>query len=62
MRNNDQSNRIIKWIVTVGDFVVLNAILLGFALWHWRMETWDATKVVVFILVSNCECDEDICG
>ena len=29
MRNNDQSNRIIKWIVTVGDFVVLNAILLG---------------------------------
>ncbi len=40
MRNNDQSNRIIKWIVTVGDFVLLNAILLGFAHWHWRMGTW----------------------
>ena len=53
MRNNDQSNRIIKWIVIVGDFVALNAILLGFANWHWRMETWGATKVDVFILVNN---------
>ena len=53
MRNNDQSNRIIKWMVIVGDFVLLNAILLGFANWHWRMETWGATKVDVFILVNN---------
>ncbi len=50
MRNNDQSNRIIKWMVIVGDFVALNAILLGFANWHWRMETWGATKVDVFML------------
>ena len=45
MRNNDQSNRIIKWIVTVGDFVLLNAILLGFAHWHWRMGTWQTGRV-----------------
>ena len=53
MRNNDQSNRIIKWIVTVGDFVVLNAILLGVALWHWRMESWNKEYVEIFILVNN---------
>ena len=53
MRNNDQSNRIIKWIVTVGDFVLLNAILVGFAYWHWRMKTWGDVRVDVFILVNN---------
>ena len=53
MRNNDQSNRIIKWIVTVGDFVLLNAILLGFAHWHWRMGAWQTGRVEIFILVNN---------
>lgn len=53
MRNNDQSNRIIKWIVTVGDFALLNAILLGFAHWHWRMGTWQMGRVEIFILVNN---------
>ena len=53
MRNNDQSNRLIKWIVTVGDFVLLNAILLGFAHWHWRMGTWQTGRVEIFILVNN---------
>ncbi len=53
MRNNDQSNRIIKWMVMAGDFVILNAILLGFAHWHWRMETWQTGRVEIFILVNN---------
>ena len=53
MRNNDQSNRIIQWIVTIGDFLLLNAILLGFAHWHWRMETWGMGRVEIFILVNN---------
>ncbi len=53
MRNNDQSNRIIQWMVTIGDFVLLNAILLGFAHWHWRMETWGMGRVEIFILVNN---------
>ena len=53
MRHNDQSNRLIKWIVTVGDFVLLNAILLGLAHWHWRMGTWQTGRVEIFILVNN---------
>ena len=50
MGQNDQSNRIIKRMVIVGDFVALNAILLGFANWHWWMEAWRAC-----ILVKHAE-------
>ena len=53
MRKNDQSNNIIKWIVTIGDFMVLNALMAGFALWHWRMESWTEGYVEIFILVNN---------
>ena len=28
MRNNNQSNSLIKWIVMFGDFVLLNLIIL----------------------------------
>ena len=40
-------------MVMAGDFVILNAILLGFAHWHWRMETWQTGRVEIFILVNN---------
>ena len=53
MRKNDQSNNIIRWIVTIGDFMVLNALMAGFALWHWRMESWTEGYVEIFILVNN---------
>ena len=53
MSNNDQSNRIIKWIVMIGDFVLLNAIILVFAYWHWRMEAWEKGQIEIYILVNN---------
>ena len=53
MSNNDQSNRIIKWIVMIGDFVLLNAIILVFAYWHWQMETWEEGQIEIYILVNN---------
>lgn len=53
MKNNDQSNRIIKWIVMIGDFVLLNAIILVFAFWHWRMEVWEKGQIEIYILVNN---------
>ena len=53
MKNNDQSNRIIKWIVMIGDFVLLNAIILVFAYWHWQMETWEEGQIEIYILVNN---------
>lgn len=53
MSNNNQSNRIIKWIVVFSDFVLLNAIILAFHQWHDLMSTWDGGMVEVFILVNN---------
>ena len=53
MRKNDQSNRIIRWVVTISDFMVLNALMAGFALWHWRMESWNKEYVEIFILVND---------
>lgn len=53
MKNNNQSNRLIKWIIMVGDYVLLNLIILAFARWHWRMETWPNGRIEIFILVSN---------
>lgn len=53
MRRNNQSNRIIKWLVMAGDFIVLNAVMLAFAQWHWRMGSWDTGGKEIYILVNN---------
>lgn len=53
MTRNNQSNRLIKWIVMVGDFVVLNGILYAFSYWHWRMAAWDKEMLNIFVLVNN---------
>lgn len=53
MKNNNQSNRVIKWIVMAGDFMLLNAIILAFSKWHWRMDLWSEESLYIFILVSN---------
>ena len=37
----------------MGDFAVLNALILAFSQWHWRMSTWPEGKVEIFILVNN---------
>ena len=53
MTRNNQSNRLIKWLVMAGDFVVLNVILQAFAYWHWRMRQWPEGRAEIFILVNN---------
>lgn len=53
MSSNNQSNRLIKWIVMVGDFMVLNGILYAFSYWHWRMAAWDKEMLNIFVLVNN---------
>jgi len=53
MSRNNQSNRIIKWLVMAGDFIVLNAVMLAFAQWHWRMGSWSTGGKEIFILVNN---------
>jgi putative colanic acid biosynthesis UDP-glucose lipid carrier transferase len=53
MRNNNQSNELIKWLVIAGDFVVLNLLMSAFAKWHWQMADWGVGMKEVYILVNN---------
>ena len=53
MSSNNQSNKLIKWIVIVGDFVVLNIIILTMWHWHWRMNSWPEGRAEMFVLVNN---------
>ena len=53
MSNNDQTNRQIKWIAIISDFVLLNAVILIFSYWHWFMSLWGEGRMEIFILGSN---------
>ena len=53
MRGNNQSNNVIKWIVILGDFVLLNLIILIPARWSWQVNNWPDRSLEIFILVNN---------
>ena len=53
MRNNNQTNQFIQWIVTIGDFLLLNVIILLATRYYWRVETWPERSLQIFILVNN---------
>ena len=53
MRNNNQTNQFIQWLVTVGDFMLLNAIILLATNNYWRVDTWPEKSLQIFILVNN---------
>lgn len=53
MRSNNQSNELIKWLVIIGDFVLLNVIILAGAWNSWRVEHWPDRGLEIFILVNN---------
>lgn len=53
MSNNNQSNRLIKWIVMLGDFMLLNALILIPARWSWQVHCWPARSLEIFVLVNN---------
>ena len=53
MSGNNQSNRLIKWIVMFGDFVVLNTIILLASEVSWTVDNWPDRSLEIFILVNN---------
>jgi len=53
MRRNNQTNRLIKWIVTFGDFLILNAIIAAVIHWHQRVVLGDDSQKDVFFLANN---------
>ncbi len=53
MTGNNQSNRLIKWIVMAGDFALLNVIIMIPAYWSWQVNAWPDKSLEIFILVNN---------
>lgn len=53
MRNNDQTNSIIKWTIIALDFIVMNLLVWLFAKHHPIVITWTSDKKDIFFLVCN---------
>ena len=53
MRNNNQSNRLIKWVVMVSDFFLLNGIIMLAAAVSWKVDCWPDHSLKIYILVNN---------
>lgn len=53
MGNNNLSNNIIRWMVILGDFVVMNLIIFLAARWFMSGAGWDEHSRMMFILVNN---------
>lgn len=52
MRNNNQSNNLIKWAIILGDFIVLHLVILAFFAWDSKMHLWSFDKGNVFQVIS----------
>ena len=52
MKNNNQTNWLIKWMVIVGDFVLLAVLILCMANWDHSMRLWPMGKLNVYLLVN----------
>ena len=53
MTSNTKSNNLIKWAVIAMDFVVLDAVLLGFIELTPLMEGWSRVALRMFVLLCN---------
>lgn len=53
MTSNDQTNNLIKWGIILGDFVILNVLILAFLLWHPWMSTWSGYEARIYVLTCN---------
>lgn len=53
MKNNSQTNNLIKWIVIICDFIILNMLLLAFYKWHPTVQAWQEGRLEIFWLVCN---------
>lgn len=53
MRNNNQSNNLIKWIVVGGDVFLLNIIIFIASELLWKAENWPIRSLEMYFLVNN---------
>ena len=53
MRNNNQTNSLIKWAIIAIDFVVMNLLIWLFAKYHPTVMAWSSDKKDIFFLACN---------
>ena len=53
MRNNNQTNSLIKWSIITLDFVLMNLLIWLFAKWHPEVILWSSDKKDIFFLACN---------
>ena len=53
MKRNNQKNEIVKWLVVVMDFVLLNLLLLLCVWYYDKMADWTGPKVRMFSIIFN---------
>ena len=53
MTSNDQTNKLIKWVIVGVDFVVLNFLIWLFADYHPIVSGWGWEMKWVFLLGNN---------
>lgn len=53
MKSYNHSNNIIKWLVIVGDFLLLNILLFCAYKWVMKGDDWRGLDLHVFILINN---------
>ncbi len=54
MRQNDRTNRLIKWAVITSDFVLLNVVIYAFCKLNADMAMWKwGTQLRMFVIISN---------
>ena len=53
MGNNNLSNNIIRWLVILGDFIVMNLIIYLAVRWFMPGDGWDEHNRMKFILANN---------
>ena len=53
MGNNNRTNNLIKWVVVLFDFVLLNVIIALFVAYSPIMASWRLDRIEVFWLVCN---------
>lgn len=53
MRSNNQSNQLIKWMVTAADFLVLNLLVYALSRVSRNMALWGTENLRLFFLINN---------
>lgn len=53
MGNNNQSNKIIKWSIIIGDVVIMNLLLILVSKWHPQALLWSGNDNLMVKLVCN---------